>query len=112
MGDKNVNVLFNPIVGTDWSFDPMTTRLNKKGKIVFHRDPASAKWKFVSFNPLPQDWSQTLNAAQTKLTVFDPLIPPTGAFEYTITVQYKGVYYTSPRRILHMEGPPIIINEV
>ena len=112
MADKKVKVLFNPLVGNDWSFDPLTTKLNAKGKIVFSRDPASAKFKFVSFNPLPQDWSQSLNGAQTILTVYDPLIPPKGQFKYTITVQYKGVYYTSPPVIIGVEGPPIIINEV
>jgi hypothetical protein len=111
MADKKVRVGFTPGVGNDWSFVPMTTIMNDKGYIRFFRDPTSPKWKFVSFNPLPQDWSQSLNAAHTILSVYDPMIPKDGEFKYTITVQYKGTYYTSPPIIIGVEGPPIIINE-
>lgn len=112
MAEKKVKVTFDPDAGSDWSFKPMQVNMNKKGKIRFVRAAASGDWTFVSFNPLPPTWSQSLEQEETELVVTDSLIPPTGTFRYTITVFFEGAYYTSPKKFINMDGPPIIMNEV
>ncbi len=107
MPNKKVTVSFDPKIDA-WQFDREVTPMKKHGKIDFVRDASSPKWKFVSFNPLPQNWSQCVNDDGSRLTVTDPLLPPQGTIHYTITVLYKNKYYTSRRK---RRGPPIIMNE-
>ena len=46
MPDQSVEVTFDPNADPQFTFVPETVTMTKAGKIVFHRRPQNAPWKF------------------------------------------------------------------
>jgi hypothetical protein len=108
--DQNVDVTFDPTATPQFTFDCDAVRMTEAGKIILHRKPATAKWKFtdgsVKADPLNQFSFEPLGNG--RLLVIndrceDP--PEEGAkpYCYTVTVELDGAPVTSP--------DPVIVND-
>ena len=111
MPDQNVTVGFTPPDNSSWSFVDMKVVLTSAGKIIFHRDPKSPNWTFVSVNRLPADWTGEPQGNGSLYVVNDNLIPRQGSFPYTVTILSNGQDFTSPLQWTALDGPPIIMND-
>ena len=109
MPDQTVKVTFT--APSTFTFDKPTTTMTAAGKVIFHRDPGSAAWTFVSVNGLPSPeytWSVTGNGSG--ITVNDAC-SSNGASGYTVTVNDATGNHTS--QVARIEGttPPMIMNQ-
>lgn len=106
MSDQNVDVSFSP--PDQWTFTPRTVRMTTPGKIVLHRAPSDAPWKFVSAEIVDGDdqFTVTVNAAGTAITITDAVRPPRATFVYRVTVSLDGKEYTNTVQSPGTEPPP------
>jgi hypothetical protein len=109
MPDQTVKVTFTP--PNKFNFNPEVAFMNASGKIIFHREPGSSSWTFVSINELPKppfSWSLTGNGSGINV---DDDYTVMGEFTYTVTVHDETGNHTSqPGKIIETL-PPMIKNQ-
>ena len=110
MPDQNVDVTFTPNTTPQFSFNCEAVRMTQAGKIILHRQPAGARWKFTSGrvhnDSLDQFTCEPFGNGRL-LVINDPLRDPPDegpkTYCYTVTVELDGVPFTSP--------DPVIVND-
>jgi hypothetical protein len=58
MPDQSVEVTFDPNAEPQFTFVPNTVTMTKAGKIVLHRRPQDAPWKFKGGSVKMDEWGQ------------------------------------------------------
>ena len=108
MPDQTVKVTFT--APSTFIFDKDTTEMTAAGKVIFHRNPGSAAWTFVSVNGLPSPeytWSVIGNGSG--ITVNDAHAS-NGGSSYTVTVNDGTGNHTSQPMRISGTTPPMIMN--
>ena len=108
--NKNVEVSFE-LVGPNtvkFTFEPDEVTMKKKGKVIFHRHPRNAEWKFkggIVKNDELNQFCSSVHGNGKNLHIDDELKDKGDPvrYEYQIMVQQGKTIYESP--------DPVIVND-
>lgn len=108
MPDQTVKVTFT--APNTFMFDPPTATMTAAGKVIFHRNPGTSTWTFVSVNGLPSpEYTSSVIGNGSGITVNDAHTS-NGGSSYTVTVNDATGNHTSPPETIKSTTPPMIMN--
>ena len=112
----HVNVAFNP--PEDWNFNPDTAPFRVSqgpGKLILHKSPASAAWRFESARVVDDTDRQFFvhpPGSSGNVLMIDNACTAVGDWQYQVTVVLNGQRYTSPLQpLIQLPTPPRIQND-
>jgi hypothetical protein len=109
MPDQSVEVTFDPNARPRFTFVPDVVTMTKAGKVVIHRRPHDAPWKFTDAkvkNDTSEQFSVDVHPNGNLLRIDDKWTKG-GRYDYTVTVEFEWRDKTE----LFESPDPVIVND-